>query len=78
MIFEPRWKSYIVKTNQPIFTPLQCKMVIEAGRENLKKMQKLELIQRYKSVLDTKQELHILVGYHLKKCQRMYKDIEKL
>ena len=37
MITEPRWKSYIVKTNEPMFTPLQCKMVIEAGREEPKK-----------------------------------------
>ena len=32
MITEPRWKSYIVETTQPIFTPEQCKMIIEAGR----------------------------------------------
>jgi hypothetical protein len=33
MITEPRWKSFIVETTTPIFTPLQCKMIIEAGRE---------------------------------------------
>ena len=32
MITEPRWKSYIVETTSPIFTPEQCKMIIEAGR----------------------------------------------
>ena len=32
MITEPRWKSYIVETTKPIFTPEQCKMIIEAGR----------------------------------------------
>ena len=32
MLTEPKWKSYIVQTMQPIFTPEQCKMVIEAGR----------------------------------------------
>ena len=32
MITEPRWKSYIVETTQPIFTPEQCKMIIAAGR----------------------------------------------
>ena len=32
MITEPRWKSYIVETTQPIFTPKQCQMIIEAGR----------------------------------------------
>ena len=32
MITEPRWKSFIVETTTPIFTPEQCKMIIEAGR----------------------------------------------
>ena len=32
MITEPRWKSYIVETTKPLFTPEQCKMIIEAGR----------------------------------------------
>ena len=32
MITEPRWKSFIVETTTPIFTPKQCKMIIEAGR----------------------------------------------
>ena len=29
---EPRWKSYIVETTQPIFTPWQCNEIIKAGR----------------------------------------------
>ena len=32
MITEPRWKSYIVETTKPIFTPKQCQMIINAGR----------------------------------------------
>ena len=32
MITEPRWRSFIVETTQPIFTREQCKMIIEAGR----------------------------------------------
>ena len=31
-IFEPKWKSWIVETTTPIFTPEQCKMIIDAGR----------------------------------------------
>ena len=29
---EPRWKSLIVETTRPLFTPEQCKLIIEAGR----------------------------------------------
>ena len=32
IITEPRWKSYMVETTVPIFTPEQCQMVINAGR----------------------------------------------
>ena len=32
IITEPRWKSYLVETTQPIFTPEQCQMIINAGR----------------------------------------------
>ena len=28
---EPLWKSYIVETTGPIFTPKQCQMVIDKG-----------------------------------------------
>jgi len=37
MINEPRWKSYIVETTIPIFTPEQCKMIIQAGRSEPKR-----------------------------------------
>ena len=30
---EPRWKSYIVETTVPIFTPQQCADIIRIGRQ---------------------------------------------
>jgi hypothetical protein len=32
MLTEPRWRSFIVETTTPIFTPKQCQMIIDAGR----------------------------------------------
>ncbi|MBD1146406.1 2OG-Fe(II) oxygenase [Pelagibacterales bacterium SAG-MED28] len=32
MILEPRWKSYIVATNEAIFTPEQCDHIIRIGQ----------------------------------------------
>ena len=32
IILEPKWKSWIVETTTPIFTPEQCRMIINAGR----------------------------------------------
>ena len=37
MIHEPRWRSFIVETTTPIFTPEQCKMIIQAGRAEPRK-----------------------------------------
>ena len=32
MITEPKWKSFIVETTTPIFTPKKCQMIINAGK----------------------------------------------
>ena len=37
MITEPRWKSYIVETTTPVFTPEQCNKIIAAGRAEPRK-----------------------------------------
>jgi len=37
ILTEPRWKSYIVQTIKPMFTPEQCQMIINAGRSEPRK-----------------------------------------
>ena len=32
IITEPKWKSWIIQTTTPLFTPDQCRQIIEAGR----------------------------------------------
>ena len=32
MITEPRWKSYIVQTTTPVFSPEQCQQIINTGQ----------------------------------------------
>ena len=32
IITEPKWKSWIVETTTPLFTPDQCRQIIECGR----------------------------------------------
>ena len=32
IITEPKWKSWIVETKEPLFTPDQCRQVIECGQ----------------------------------------------
>ena len=79
IITEPRWKSLIVKTNEPIFTPLQCKMVIEAGREEPRKNAEVGADANQKEgVLDTNTRTSHISWIPFKKMPEMYKDIEKI
>ena len=79
IITEPRWKSYIVQTNGPMFTPLQCKMVIEAGREEPKQNAEVGSSQGIKGgVYDTKTRTSHISWIPFKKMPEMYKDIEKI
>jgi len=32
VITEPKWKSWVIETTNPLLTPEQCKMVIDCGR----------------------------------------------
>ena len=74
IIKEPCWKSLIVKTNQPMFTPLQCKMVIEAGREEPRKDAEVGAnVNQKEGVLDTNTRTSHISWIPFKKCQRCIK-----
>jgi len=79
MITEPRWKSYIVETTQPIFTPEQCKMIIAAGRSEPKQNAEVGNKQGIKSgVLDTQTRTSHISWIPFSKMENMYKDIERI
>ena len=79
MITEPKWKSYIVETTKPIFTPEQCKMIIEAGRSEPKQD---AYVGNKKGVtggvLDTQTRTSHISWIPFKKMADMYKDIEHI
>jgi len=79
MITEPRWKSLIVGTTTPLFTPEQCKMVIEAGKSEPKQEGKIGSGGEAKDeVIDTKTRTSHISWIPFKKMKDMYKDIEKI
>ena len=79
MITEPRWKSYIVETTKPIFTPKQCKIIIAAGRSEPKQDAYVGNKQGIKGgVLDTKTRTSHISWIPFKKMADMYKDIESI
>mgnify|MGYP003136664343 FL=1 len=79
MITEPRWKSYIVQTNTPMFTPSQCKMVIEAGRKEPRNNAEVGNSEGIKGgVIDTKTRTSHISWIPFKKMTEMYQQIEKI
>jgi len=77
-ITEPRWKSYIVQTTGPMFTPLQCKMAIEAGREEPRNNASVGSGYKDGGVIDTKTRTSHISWIPFSKMPEMYKHIEKI
>ena len=79
MITEPRWKSYIVETTQPIFTPEQCKMIIQAGRAEPRNDAGVGNEQGTKGGhIDTNTRTSHISWIPFSKMADMYKDIERI
>jgi PKHD-type hydroxylase len=77
MITEPRWRSFVVETTKPIFTPAQCKMIIEAGRNEPKQDAYVGNKKGIKSgELNTKTRTSHISWIPFFKMSDMYKDIE--
>ena len=72
---EPIWKSYIVETTEPIFTPKQCQMVIDKGM-SLKKEEAKVGMNRPEGGLDTKKRITSISWIPFKDMPDMYRDIE--
>jgi PKHD-type hydroxylase len=76
MIYEPKWKSYVVETTGPMFTPKQCQMIIEAGRAQPKQNASVGQAQKEGGIVDTKTRTSHISWIPFKKMADMYKDIE--
>jgi PKHD-type hydroxylase len=73
---EPRWKSYIVETTQPLFTPEQCKLIIEAGRSQPK--ENGQVGGGSGGTVDTKTRTSHISWIPFSKMPEMYKKIEQV
>jgi PKHD-type hydroxylase len=70
----PRWQSYVATTTQPIFTPEQCKMIIDAGHQCAPEQAKVGGGEKGK--YDTKKRVTTISWIPFKKLPEMYKVIE--
>ena len=79
MITEPRWKSYIVETTTPIFTPEQCRDIINVGRSEPKQDASVGDKQGIRGgIVNTKTRTSHISWIPFKKIRPMYKKIEEV
>ena len=72
---EPRWKSYMAITSQPMFTPKQCKMIIDMGH-SLKPEQAKVGGGKKDGIHDTKKRVTTISWIPFKNMPEMYQTIE--
>ena len=70
----PRWQSYVAQTTQPIFTPEQCKMIIDAGHQC--KPEEAKVGGGEGGKYDTKKRVTTISWIPFDKLPQMYKIIE--
>jgi PKHD-type hydroxylase len=76
IITEPKWKSWIVETTTPLFTPEQCQMVIDAGRRQ--RPQKAQVgMNKPKGGVDTNKRITTISWIPFKEMQPMYDQINQ-
>tara|TARA_B100002019_G_C21045862_1_gene486779 strand:- start:164 stop:742 length:579 start_codon:yes stop_codon:yes gene_type:complete len=74
MILEPKWKSWIVETTTPLFTPKQCQMIIDAGRRQPPQKAMVGM-GRPEGGLDTKKRTTTISWIPFKEMPEMYNDL---
>jgi PKHD-type hydroxylase len=76
IITEPKWKSLIVETTGPIFTPEQCQLIINAGRSE--PVQDGQVGGGQGGVIDTKVRTSHISWIPFNKMPEMYKTLENV
>ena len=79
MIYEPKWKSLMANTVEPIFTSQQCQDIINVGHQQ--KTQKAQVGSGKKGIkkgkYDTKMRITTISWIPFKVMPEMYKRIER-
>ena len=70
----PKWQSYVATTTEPMFTPEQCKLIIQAGHQQTPEQAKVGGGKDGRS--DTKKRITTISWIPFQKMPEMYKTIE--
>ena len=76
IINEPRWKSWIIQTTTPLFTPDQCRQIIEAGKRQRPEQAQVGM-GKPGTGTDTKKRVTTISWIPFKEMQHMYRDLYK-
>jgi|TARA_R110001583_G_scaffold91510_1_gene233538 PKHD-type hydroxylase len=76
IVTEPKWKAYIVTTNEPVFTPEQCQEIIKIGREQPKQNAQVGINKN--GEVDLKKRTSDISWIPFDKAIPMYSLIEEL
>jgi PKHD-type hydroxylase len=71
----PRWSSYMATTTEPIFTPQQCEMVIQAGHKQKPETAQVGMNKPGGGV-DTKKRTTTISWIPFKEMPEMYSQVE--
>jgi PKHD-type hydroxylase len=74
IIKEPRWKSWIVETTTPLFTPEQCQKIIDCGRRQ-KPQQAQVGMNKPEGGVDTKKRVTTISWIPFEEMKPMYNDL---
>ncbi len=75
-ISEPKWKSWIVQTTTPLFTPDQCRQIIESGRAQPPQQAQVGM-GKPGSGTDTKKRITTISWIPFKEMSHMYEDLNR-
>ena len=71
---EPKWKSWIIQTTTPLFTPDQCRQIIEAGRKQKPQTAQVGM-NKPGGGTDTKKRVTTISWIPFKEMGHMYVDL---
>jgi PKHD-type hydroxylase len=73
-VLEPKWKSWIIQTTTPLFTPDQCRQIIEAGRKQKPQTAQVGM-NKPGGGTDTKKRVTTISWIPFKEMGHMYVDL---
>jgi len=76
IIKEPKWKSWIIQTTTPIFTPDQCRQIIECGHRQPPQTAQVGM-NKPGGGTDTKKRVTTISWIPFKEMEPMYRDLDK-